>query len=73
MNNGEMIVGAIRSEEGGWFNVVGAAGPPVRVRKPDVKKRTDIKTSLMPQGLTLGLKPEDFTDLLAYLETLRGK
>jgi len=27
----------------------------------------------MPQGLTLALKPEDFTDLVAFLETLKGK
>lgn len=32
-----------------------------------------VPVSLMPAGLTLGLKPQESADLLAYLETLTGK
>jgi len=36
-----------------------------------VKKKTDTHSSLMPSVLTPGLKPEDFSDRLAYLESLK--
>jgi hypothetical protein len=43
------------------------------VKKADVKTKTAVPGSIMPQGLTLGLKPQEFTDPLAFLETLHGK
>ena len=33
-------------------------------------KRSDV--SLMPNGLAEGLSPQDFADLIAYLETLKN-
>ncbi len=69
---GDTFVGAIRQETGDAITILGADAQPHVVKKPDVKARTAIPASLMPMGLTLGLKPEDFTDLLAYLETLKG-
>ena len=36
----------------------------------DERKRSDV--SLMPNGLAQGLSPQDFADLIAYLETLRN-
>jgi len=35
--------------------------------------RGALERSLMPPGLTLGLKPEDMADLLAFLEKQRGQ
>ena len=69
---GDTFVGAIRSDVNDELKIVGADGIPHLVKHADVKKRSDIKTSMMPQGLTLALKPEDFLDLISYLETLRG-
>ena len=43
------------------------------LKKSDVRSNNPVPVSIMPQGLTLGLKPGDFADLLAYLETLNGK
>jgi putative heme-binding domain-containing protein len=71
--SGETFVGAIRQETGDAITVLGADAQPHVVKKADVKARTAIPVSLMPMGLTLGLKPQDFTDLLAYLETLKGQ
>ncbi len=70
---GDSFFGALRAETADSLKVVGADGVPHDIKRADVKKRTDMKTSLMPQGLTLAIKPEDFTDLIAYLETLKGK
>ncbi|HEV7404439.1 MAG TPA: PVC-type heme-binding CxxCH protein [Chthoniobacteraceae bacterium] len=70
---GDTFLGAIRQETGDAITVLGADAQPHVVKKADVKSRTAIPASLMPPGLTLGLKPQDFTDLLAYLETLKGQ
>ena len=70
---GETFVGALRQETADALTVVGVDGAPHVVKKADVKTKTDLHTSLMPPGLTMSLKPEDFVDLLAYLESLRGQ
>ena len=70
---GEAFFGALRAETAATLKIVGADGVAHDIKRTEVKSRIDMKTSLMPQGLTLALKPEDFTDLIAYLETLKGK
>jgi putative heme-binding domain-containing protein len=70
---GDIVAGALRQETGETLTLTGADGQPHVVKKADVKTKTHIPTSLMPPGLTLGLKAEDFVDLLAYLESLKGK
>jgi putative heme-binding domain-containing protein len=70
---GDLLAGAIRQETNDTLTVLGIDAQPHVVKKADIKSRTAVETSLMPAGLTLGLKPEDFTDLLAYLESLKGK
>jgi glucose/arabinose dehydrogenase len=42
------------------------------VHKQDVVERTTTDTSLMPDGLTLGLSLKEFSDLIAYLASLRS-
>jgi len=70
---GETIAGSLRAESAEAFTIVDAAGQSRAVKKTEVKKKTDLHVSLMPPGLTLGLKPADFADLLAYLESLKGQ
>jgi putative heme-binding domain-containing protein len=72
-NGGDTFFGALRAQTDSDLTIVGADAVKHVVKKTDVKNRTDMKTSLMPQGLTLALKPEDFVDLIAFLETLKGK
>ncbi len=68
---GETFAGALRQETAETFTLIGADAQPHVVKKSDVKSRKPLEISLMPQGITLALKPEDFVDLLAYLETLK--
>lgn len=70
-SSGEVVSGSLRSETGDALTIADAAGQSRSVKKADVKKKTDLHTSLMPPGLTQGLKPEEFADLLAYLESLK--
>ena len=43
------------------------------MKKVEAKTQTRGPVTPMPQGLTLGLKPQEFASLLAYLEALSGK
>lgn len=72
-NGGDTFFGALRAQTDDELTIVGADAVKHVVKKADVKNRTDMKTSLMPQGLTLALKLDDFVDLIAFLETLKGK
>jgi len=44
-----------------------------RVRKSDIDQRKTSAPSLMPDGLAAGLSPQDFSDLVSFLESLRDK
>lgn len=70
---GETVVGAVRQETADALTVMGADGKPRVLKKSDVQARQPLPLSMMPPGLTLGLQPEEFVDLLAYLESLRGQ
>ena len=69
---GETFAGAIRKDADDTLTLLGADQQPHVVKKADIKSQTPVPASIMPPGLTLGLKPEDLADLLAYLESLRG-
>ena len=60
----------LRNESPEAVTVVGVDAQPHTVTKAEMKTLTRLPTSFMPQGLTLALKPEEFADLVAYLETL---
>jgi len=72
-NSGDLFTGAIRKDSDDAITILGADQMPHVVKKADIKSKTAIAISIMPQGLTLGLKLEDFVDLVSYLETLNGK
>ena len=44
----------------------------VKIAKASVDERKRSDVSLMPNGLAQGLSPQDFADLIAYLETLKN-
>ena len=41
------------------------------IHKKDIDRRKISDVSLMPEGLHAGLKPQEFADLIAYLEGLK--
>ncbi len=43
----------------------------IRIPKEEIEERKRSDVSLMPSGLAQGLSPQDFADLIAYLETLK--
>ncbi len=69
---GDIFAGAIRKETDEALTLLGSDMRPHVVNKADIKSRKPVETSIMPAGLTLGLKPEELADLFAYMESLRG-
>jgi len=43
----------------------------VVIKKADIATRRLSPISMMPEGLQTAMKPEDFADLVAYLESLK--
>jgi putative heme-binding domain-containing protein len=51
--------------------LIGADGHKVQINAKDISTRRISSVSLMPEGLHQGVSKEEFTDLVAYLLTLR--
>jgi glucose/arabinose dehydrogenase len=61
----------VKEETAEAITLADATGRRRTVRKADVEDRRLDKVSLMPDGFGRALSPVEFTDLIAYLETLR--
>ncbi|MBS0211525.1 MAG: PQQ-dependent sugar dehydrogenase [Planctomycetes bacterium] len=70
-SDGRALVGIVREAPGGQLQVAGVDGKVVELRADEVESRQPSDKSLMPEGLATQLSREEFTDLVAYLESLR--
>ena len=70
--DGRIVTGIARDESAAGLVVVDADGKRHAVRADEIEDRKTVNTSLMPSSLAAGLSPAEFTDLIAYLETLRS-
>jgi putative heme-binding domain-containing protein len=70
--DGRIFSGLIRAQSDRELTLVDAEGRRHVVAKGDIEDRQSGATSLMPDGLTVGLSPSKFADLIAYLQTLRA-
>jgi putative heme-binding domain-containing protein len=68
---GRFIMGIVQAESATAVTLLDAEGKLVTVPLRAIESRTVSKVSLMPAGLADGLTPAEFTDLIAYLTTLR--
>jgi putative heme-binding domain-containing protein len=62
----------VRAETAEALSLQPAAGAPRTIPKASVKTRKASANSLMPDGLESGLSPEEFSDLISFLQTLRS-
>jgi putative heme-binding domain-containing protein len=69
--SGQVITGIVKSESPTAVTLVDAQAKQRTVAIGDTDSRTLSKVSLMPEGLVDQLTPAEFTDLIAYLTTLR--
>uniref|UniRef100_A0A7C2NUU5 C-type cytochrome n=1 Tax=Schlesneria paludicola TaxID=360056 RepID=A0A7C2NUU5_9PLAN len=71
-HSGKAYTGLIVSENGGRDLAVGdAEGNVTTIPWDDIESRTPSPVSVMPQGLHQRMTPQEFADLLGYLETLK--
>ena len=70
--DGRVITGIVRNESAGTVEILDADAKTIKFPKADVDERKRSDVSLMPNGLAQGLSPQDFADLIAYLETLKN-
>ncbi len=69
--SGEKFDGILKSVSQTELILVNASLMTNRVQKSDVKAQQSSPVSIMPEGVHAGLSPEEFTDLIAYLEVLK--
>ena len=70
-STGDVVNGIVRSETDGQVTLVDSAGQKIVIDKSDIEVRKISNISLMPEGLQTSLKPEEFADVVAYLQSLK--
>jgi putative heme-binding domain-containing protein len=70
--SGEEIQGVIKQATDNWIELMQADGKLVRIEAKDIERQKTGALSLMPEGIEAGLSHEEFADLIAYLESLKG-
>ena len=68
--DGRVLSGLVVADGGERLILLDSQGARHDVRKSDIEQKTQSDKSPMPEGLQAGLTPEEFADLIAYLETL---
>ncbi|HTU89906.1 MAG TPA: serine hydrolase, partial [Gemmataceae bacterium] len=69
--SGRVLTGIVKSESPTSITLLDAEGKSNAIALEDIECREVSKISLMPAGLCDGMSPSEFTDLIAYLTTLR--
>lgn len=70
---GEQVEGFVTREAGDSVDVRNIVGQTVTVEKADIAERGHRPQSMMPEGLMAAFTPAEMANLLAYLESLKGK
>jgi putative heme-binding domain-containing protein len=70
--DGRVITGIIRNETAAAVEIQDSEARVVQLAKDQIDDRKRGEISVMPSGLARGLSPQDFADLIAYLETLKN-
>lgn len=67
----EVVVGVLKEATDQHLGLMGVDGKMQRVPLSDVLARRNTLESIMPEGLEAGVSPQEFTDLIEYLVSLR--
>ncbi|HIG27776.1 MAG TPA: hypothetical protein EYQ50_08235, partial [Verrucomicrobiales bacterium] len=69
--DGVAYSGILKAVTNEWIELMGMGPEPIRIASQDIHKRQTHALSLMPEGLHLGLTPQDFADLADFLVSLK--
>ncbi|HEV3143535.1 MAG TPA: PQQ-dependent sugar dehydrogenase [Gemmataceae bacterium] len=70
--SGRVFTGIVQAESPTAVSLRDAEGKQVTIATGDIESREVSNVSLMPDGLADRMTPGEFTDLIAYLESLRA-
>ncbi len=70
--DGKIYTGVVKETDDKQLTIVDALNRRHTIAKDEIEEQSVSKTSLMPSGLADSLSPQQFTDVVAYLETLRS-
>jgi putative heme-binding domain-containing protein len=70
--DGEEVNGALKADTSDGLTLVDASGRTNSIPRANIVNRSTSQLSLMPEGLQVGLSLDEFTDLIAYLESRRA-
>lgn len=71
LKNGDEAFGLITSETAEELSIKAQTGIVARIKKNDIAKREQMKTSVMPSGLQQAMSAGDLVDLVEYLASLK--
>jgi putative membrane-bound dehydrogenase-like protein len=71
LKDGDVLDGILVSQDSKGIVLRQANVPDKRIVSSDVRRAEFINRSMMPEGLLDALRPEEVTDLFAYLKTLK--
>jgi putative heme-binding domain-containing protein len=69
--DGEAVQGVLKRATDSALELMNGDGKLVSIPTADIKARKGSSVSLMPEGLQAALSPQEFTDLIEYLTTLK--
>lgn len=70
--DGRVVSGVLKQQSDQQINIVDAAAKLHVIHRRNIEEISLSSTSIMPEGLAKELSPQEFTDLIAYLENLRS-
>lgn len=70
MEDGRVFSGIVKKESNSAITIAGADGKLEKIQRAQIESQSVSSVSIMPEGLAKELSEQEFTDLIAYLETL---
>lgn len=71
LNDGRVFTGIVKNETKEAIEILDDNAKLIRIHADQIEERKRSDVSLMPNGLAQGISPQDFADLIGFLETLR--
>ena len=71
LDDGTVVAGVVKSRDDHSMTLVEANSQLRTIDSREIDEQMETSVSMMPEGLPDLLSPQEFTDLIAYLETLR--
>ncbi len=72
VQDGQVVSGVVKERSATMIKLLDATGKPIEVATSQIAEEKTSDVSIMPTGIATALSKVEFTDLIAYLESLRS-